>query len=98
MFKLSARMILPAMLLMTGGAGAQTQHVVKTDAPAALYMKCTTVGSEEYDSNQCNSFRAAADKEIAACMSGGAANSHGYRALRLRCAEALARRFTESAD
>ena len=98
MFKLSVHFALPALLLFAGAAGAQTKHVVATDTTAALYEKCTTVGSDEYDGRQCIAFRAAADKEIATCMSGGAANSHGYRALHLRCADAQARRFSNPAD
>ena len=98
MFKLSVHFMLPAVLLVAAAAEAQTQHVVANDAPAALYVKCTTVGSEEYDSRQCTAFRAAADREISACMSGGATNSHGYRALRLRCVEQQAVRFTDPVD
>jgi hypothetical protein len=89
----------PALLLFSGAATAQTQHVVATDSPAALYDKCTTVGSDDYDGRQCAAFRAAVAEEIAACMGGGAANSsHGYRALRLRCVEQQAVRFTNPVD
>jgi hypothetical protein len=89
----------PALLLFAGAAAAQTQHVVETDSPAALHDKCTTVGSDDYDGRQCTAFRAAAVEEIAACMSGGAANSsHSYRALRLRCVEQQAVRFTNPVD
>ena len=98
MFKLSAHFVLAAVLLVGGAADAQTQHVVANDAPAALYVKCTTVGSEEYDGRQCMAFRAAADREISDCMSGGATGSHGYRALRLRCVEQQAVRFTDAVD
>lgn len=94
MLKSSVHFLLPALLLASGTADAQTKHVVKTDGPAALYAKCTTVGSDEYDGRQCTAFRAAAEKEIATCMSKGAANSHGYRALRLRCLEQQVERFT----
>ena len=98
MLKLSVHFVLPALLLFAAAAGAQTKHVVATDTPAALYEKCTTVGSDEYDGRQCIAFRAAADKEIATCMSGGAANSHGYRALHFICADAQVRRFSNPAD
>lgn len=97
MLKLSVHLMLPALLLVGGPAGAQTRHAVENDAPAVLFAKCTTVGSEEYDGRQCIAFRDAADKEIAACMSKGASNSHGYRALRLRCVEDQARRFADPA-
>lgn len=98
MIKLSVLFVLPALLLGTGGAEAQTRHVVASDAPAQLFEKCTTVGSDEYDGRQCIAFRAAADREIAACMSKGAMSSHGYRALRLRCADEQALRFTDLVD
>lgn len=98
MFKLSIHLMLPAVLLVAGAADAQTQHVVANDAPSALYVKCTTVGSEEYDGRQCTAFRAAADREISTCMSGGATGSHGYRALRLKCVEQQALRFTDAVD
>ena len=95
MFKLSLHFMLPALLLVAGAAEAQKQHVVANNAPAELYVKCTTVGSDEYDGSQCVAFRAAAVLEISACMSGGAANSsHSYRALRLRCVEQQTVRFT----
>ena len=98
MFKLSLHFMLPALLLVAGAAEAQKQHVVANNAPAELYVKCTTVGSDEYDGSQCVAFRAAAVLEISACMSGGAANSHGYRALRLKCVEQQAVRFTDPVD
>ncbi len=97
MFRVAVHFVLPAVLLLTGAAGAQTRHVVETDAPAALYVKCTTVGAEGYGGHQCITFRAAAKREIAACMSEGAASSHGYRALRLRCVDAQDQRFTNPA-
>lgn len=99
MLKSTACGLVPALLLFAGAAAAQTQHVAATDTPAALYDKCTTVGSDDYDGRQCTAFRAAAVEEIAACMSGGAANSsHSYRALRLRCVEQQAVRFTNPVD
>ncbi|MFM7446002.1 MAG: hypothetical protein ACKO2N_19230 [Tabrizicola sp.] len=98
MFKLSVHFVLPALLLFAGAATAQTQHVVANDAPAQLYVKCTTAGSDEYDGRQCIAFRAAANREISACMSRGAANSHGYRALRLKCVEQQAAQFTDQVD
>ncbi len=98
MFKLSIHFLLPAALLVAGAASAQMQHVVANDTPAMLHAKCTTVGSEDYDSRQCTAFRAAADREIAACMSGGATGSHGYRALRLKCVEQQAVRFTDPVE
>ena len=98
MLKPLACVFLPAFLLGVGAAKAQTQHVVTNDDPAALYAKCTTVGSDDYGSRQCVAFRDAANREISACMSKGAANSHGYRALHLLCADAQARRFAPLAD
>ena len=98
MFKLSVHFMLPAVLLVAGAAEAQTQHVVANDGPAQLYVKCTTAGSEDYDGRQCVAFRAAADREISDCMSGGATGSHGYRALRLKCVEQQAVRFTDPVD
>jgi hypothetical protein len=77
MFRFSVHFVLPAVLLFAGAAGAQTQHVVETDAPAALDVKRTTVGSEGYDGHQCVTFWAAARPEIAACMSEGAVSGHG---------------------
>ncbi len=98
MFKLSVHFVLPALLLVAGAAEAQTQHGVASDGPAQLYVKCSTVGSDEHDSRQCIAFRAAANREISVCMNKGAANSHGYRALRLRCVEQQAVRFTDPVD
>jgi hypothetical protein len=99
MLKSTACGLVPALVLFAGAAAAQTQHVVATDSPAALYGKCTTVGSDDYDGSRCTAFRAAAHEEIAACMSGGAANSsHGYRALRLRCVERQTVRFTNPVE
>jgi uncharacterized protein (DUF1778 family) len=98
MFKLSAHFMLPVVLLLSGPAGAQTGHVVDSDAPARLYAKCTTVGTKEYNGRQCIAFRTAANQEIADCMSKGAANSHGYRALRVICADEQARRFTSLSE
>jgi hypothetical protein len=98
MFKLSIHFMLPALLLVAGAAEAQTQDGVARDDPAQLYVKCSTVGSDEHDSRQCIAFRAAANREISACMSGGGANSHGYRALRLRCVEQQAVRLTDPVD
>jgi hypothetical protein len=98
MFKLPVHFALPAMLLLAGPAAAQMQHVIANDAPAQLYAKCTTAGSDEYDGRQCIAFRAAANEEISTCMSRGAATSHGYRALRLKCVEQQAARFIEQVD
>lgn len=98
MFKFSVTFLVPAVLLGAGATQAQTQHVFANDAPAALYAKCTTVGSDEYDGRQCIAFRAGANREISACMNGGATNSHSYRALRLRCVEQQTTRFEDPVD
>jgi hypothetical protein len=97
MFRVVVHFALPAVLLLAGAAAAQSRQAVESDAPAALYVKCTTVGSEGYGSHQCITFRAAAKQEIAACMSEGATSSHGFRALRLRCVDAQDQRFTTPA-
>jgi len=94
MFKFANYALMPALVLFAGAAEARPRQVDTTDSPAELYVKCTTVGSKDYDGHQCTAFRAAAHEEISACMSQGATSSQGYRALRLKCVEQQVLRFT----
>ncbi len=92
MFKLALFALLPAVALQS--AAAEARHREAVDSPVQLYVKCTTVGSEDYGGGQCTAFRAAMNKEITACMNQGANSSQGYRALRLRCVDQQRQRFT----
>ncbi|MFN5996555.1 MAG: hypothetical protein ACK47C_05815 [Paracoccaceae bacterium] len=95
MFKFAIHALMPAVVVLAGVAEARPRQVDTSDSPAELYVKCTTVGSKDYDGHQCTTFRAAAHEEISACMSQGATNSQGYRALRLKCVELQVLRFTD---
>lgn len=94
MFKFAVYALMPAVVVLAGVAEARPRQVETNDSPAELYVKCTTVGSKDYDGRQCATFRAAAHEEISACMSQGATDSQGYRALRLKCVAQQVRRIT----
>lgn len=92
MFKLALYALMPAVVL--SAAAAEARHREAVDSPSQLYVKCTTVGTDDYAGRQCTAFRAALNQEIAACMTQGATGSHSYRALRLRCVDLQRQRFT----
>ena len=98
MLKSAIHALLSVLMLSASAADAGRERVSKNSSPEQLYVECTTVGSKEYLGRQCLAFRAAANKEVAACMQQGASDMQGYRVRYLICVEVQRARSVNPSD